>query len=129
MNLQKYVAHERKRAERFAFPDTCTVETVAGAPVMAADGTLSRTPALRAYRGSTAIPCRIQNSRSFRPDRLPNQEINVNEYVLSTPVEVVILPNDKIRIGGRVFEARKQTVLSELRLWNEALIVELEGQY
>lgn len=129
MNPKKYIEYGRKLAEKSWLPDFCQIETVSGTPVIDESGTLIQPKVLRTYKGSTNIPCRVEASRSFRPDTFPNQEININEYVLHTPVDVTIKPNDKIYINGRVFEVRKQSVAKSLRFTNEALIQEAEGQY
>lgn len=133
MNPQKVIDRASARIQEDLLPDRCTIETVTGTPTISDMGVVTHSPAYLSYNGSTSIPCRFDNSRSFRPERLPNQEINVNEYVLHLPKTVFAKPNDKIRAsyGGRirVFEVRKQSNLSTWRATNEALIVELEGQH
>ena len=133
MNPQKQLTRMARRLEQVSLPDRCEIETVSGTPTMTEDGILVPGSTLRTYKGSTSTPCRLDNSRSFRPETLPNQEINANEYVLHFPLGVEIKPNDKVRVvvGDRThtFEVRKLSALSQWRVMNEALIVELEGQH
>lgn len=128
MNPQKYLKPLRRRVVTTWLPDTCQIETVGGI-TMGEDGTLTRTNVLRTYQGSPNIPCRIESSRSFRPDSFPNQELGINEHILHLPVDVPLKTNDKVRINGRVFEVRKHAVATTFRLTNEALIQEAEGQH
>lgn len=133
MNVNKHINRGAALIEAHLLPDRCTIETTGETYTRGPTGALTSNPVMRLYQGSVNIPCRLDNSRSFRPEKLPNQEINANEYVLHVPRTVEIKPNDKVRVvvDGKthVFEIRKRTALSEWRVTNEALIVELEGQH
>lgn len=132
MNQQKQLDYLARRVHQYALPDVCMVETV-GSPTMTPDGILTHAATLRLYKGSPIVPCRLDNSRSFRPETFPNQEIIANEYVLHYPIDFDIKPNDKIYVTDtngdvHIFEMRKKAALSNWRVINQALIVELEGQ-
>lgn len=131
MDPMKYIMRATAKIESTLFPDVCTIETVSGTPVRSPNGVVTTPKVMREYKGSTDIPCRLDTSRSFKPEKLPAQEINANEYILHLPVEVIVKPNDIIAVNGTsaLFEVRKMNAISSWRVTNEALIVALEGQY
>lgn len=131
--ITRHLERAAARVERDLLPDRCEVETISGTPSVDPMGVHTIQKIKITRNGSTLIPCRIDESRAFRPEQLPNQEINANEYVLTLPRDIYVKPNDKVLItrGSQThtFEVRKITSLSEWRIVTEALIVELEGQY
>lgn len=114
MDSLKIVAIQRKRIIKDLLPDTCQIrpKTGTGRTIDGA-GILHDTPAaLRQYAGSTTIPCRIDLSRAFRPDKLKVQATEIDEYNLELPFDMVVEPTDRVTIGIEVFEIRKKKDLS-----------------
>jgi hypothetical protein len=134
MDLQKHINRMRTRIEAELLPDICTITTVSGSPTVNEVGVLIPGGTTnRLYNGSSSIPCRLATSRSFRPEKLPNQEVNANEYVLHLPLSVPLMANDRITVVKdgvtHKFEVRKLTELSEWRVTKEALVIELDFQH
>lgn len=128
MRYDKYIDRAAALIEKKGLmPDICQIDSVSGT-TRDTRGVLTPTIVHRMYNSSANIPCRIDNSRSFRPVNGFVQEMNANEYILHLPRGVTVLPNDSITISGRKFEARKRVVLPEFRFTTEALIVEVEAQ-
>jgi hypothetical protein len=119
MQLAKQVALQRKLIEKELLPDTCQIYPKSGANPTIVGGVLTTTAATpRTWRGVTTIPCRVDLSRAFRPDKLPVQAVSVDEYNLELPFDTVVEPTDLIYITNRstgkveIFEVRKRKAIS-----------------
>lgn len=120
MLLDKQVAIQRKLIERELLPDTCQIFPKSGATPTIVGGVLTTVaPTARSWRGVTTIPCRVDLSRAFRPDKLPVQAVSVDEYNLELPYDAKVEPTDLIHITNRstgkveIFEVRKRKAISD----------------
>lgn len=119
MQLEKQVALQRRQIERELLIDTCQIIPKSGASPTIVGGILTTAaPQPRTWRGTTTIPCRVDLSRAFRPDKLPVQAVSVDEYNLELPHDAVVEPTDLIYITNRstgkteIFEVRKRKAIS-----------------
>lgn len=114
MDSLKIVTIQRERIIKDLLPDTCQIRPKTGTSrTIDGAGILHDTPAaLRTWRTLTDIPCRIDLSRAFRPDKLKVQATEVDEYNLELPFDVTVEPTDRVFLGGEVFEIRKKKDLS-----------------
>ncbi len=78
------------------------------------------------YESSTNIPCRVDPLRTHRDGSIVNQEILINDYVITLPYDFRIELNDLITYDGRSFQVRK---LMQGHSWNvssRAFLTELD---
>ncbi len=133
MNIAKQVTRQRERIIKELLPDRCTITPKLGAnPQVVGVGRLtSDAPEPRIWRGSTDVPCRIDLSRAFRPEKLKAQATEVDEFTLELPFDMVVYPTDIVRVvnpnTGRVerFEIRKKKDLSAFDATIECTIATL----
>jgi hypothetical protein len=83
----------------------------------------SATP--RTWRNSTTIKCRKDESRSFIPDRLKAQTMDVNGFVIELPYDVDIESSDIIVIGSERFEIRKLAKATDADVSTVALVMQI----
>jgi hypothetical protein len=129
MNFQKHIDRARKIVVRDLLPDTCTITSVSDTPTISALGVPSFDPVNLTYNSSESIPCHLRPRRAFINEKGINQEVNVNDYVLLLPFDVLPKPNDKIIVNGRTFEARKLNSNSNWTPFTEVLVTEVEYQH
>lgn len=131
MNLtERQIDYQRKAVIKRLLPDTCNIQPMGGTNVVVTDGILTQTDApLRTYEDSTAIPCRFDISRAFRPDKLKAQTVVVDEYNLELPFDVIIDPSDTIISKGRTYVIRKIKQASNYDVTTEATVVETDAQF
>lgn len=119
MDNAKTVKMYRERIIKDLMPDRCKIYPLHGTGATIVDGVMvSADPAPRTWRGVIDIPCRADLSRAFRPDRLKAQALEVDEYNLELPFDMVVEPSDIVELidpnSGDVlrFEIRKRKNLS-----------------
>lgn len=120
VNTKKIVAIQREKIIKELLPDTCIIYPFSGANVtISGTGIVtSDAPVARTWRGTTVIPCRIDLSRAFRPDKLKVQATEVDEFNLELPFDAVAEPSDLVHITNpntgqnEIFEIRKRKNLS-----------------
>lgn len=124
-HINKQVAIIRERYISSLMPDTCQIVPSKGTSITFTDGGIPvQTDATaKLWRGISNIPCRADTSRAFRPDSLASQTAVVDEYNLQLPFDTSVDENDKVIIGGNIFEIRKLKDLSEWDYTLEALIM------
>ncbi len=105
----------RKRIIKDLLPDVCQIFPKSGDNMQVVGGILiSDDPVAREYNGSDIIPCRIDLSRAFRPDKLKVQATEVDEYNLELPFDMLVEATDLVHITNpntsrvEVFEIRKK---------------------
>lgn len=115
MDINKIVALQRKYINKHLLPDRCKIFPKVGAnPVIVGGVLTSSPPVAKTYNGDSDIPCRIDLSRAFRPDRLKVQVTEVDEYNLELPYDVDVQPSDLIHLTDprtsevTIFEVRKR---------------------
>lgn len=121
MQLGKQIALQRRHIERELLVDTCQIFPKSGTSPTIVGGILTTAaPVARTWRGKSTIPCRVDLSRAFRPDKLPVQAVSVDEYNLELPYDAVVEPTDLIYITNRstskveIFEVRKRKAISAM---------------
>jgi hypothetical protein len=110
------VIQGRKHVEKYLLPITCQIFpkqaqsgiSATGLPVFG-----SATP--RTWRNSTTIKCRKDESRSFIPDRLKAQTMDVNGFVIELPYDV----------GSERFEIRKLAKATDADVSTVALVMQI----
>lgn len=118
MNTAKQIDILRERIIKDLLPDTCQIIPKVGAnPVIVGGILTSDAPTPRVWRTLTDIPCRLDLSRAFRPDRLKVQVTEVDEYNIEFPFDVDVQPSDLVHVTDRhgtlhIFEIRKRKTLS-----------------
>lgn len=119
MNITKQVDMLRERIILDLLPDVCQIIPKVGANPQIIGGVLTSTaPVARVWRGVSDIPCRLDLSRAFRPDRLKVQATEVDEYNLELPFDAVVYPSDLVVVTDRstgetvTLEVRKRKTLS-----------------
>lgn len=127
MNTQKIIDIERNMVILHLMPDTCKIYPRRAASTIV--GGIERPvgdPDPRLWRGVEDIPCRVDLSRAFRPDRLKQQATEVDEYNLELPYDVEFEPSDYIIIEHNDivnrFEIRKIKNISNWDVSIECII-------
>lgn len=120
MNSLKIVGILRERIIKDLLPDTCYIYPKSGANKTVVGGVLtSDAPVARVWRTLSAIPCRADLSRAFRPDRLKVQATEVDEYNIELPFDCVVEPSDLIHLvnpvtsATEIYEVRKRKDMSK----------------
>lgn len=123
--ITRQVAIQREIVIARLMPDTCQVIPTEGTvPDITGEGVYVDTPATaRVWRGLTAVPCRFDLSRAFRPAALRQQTAVVDEFNLELPFDVVLDENDKIVINSQEFEIMRLKNISQWDVTIEALIM------
>src|SRR5258706_6837926 len=127
MNITKQIALERKFALKYLLPDTCKIYPLHNGRTQD-HGIITSTTAVaaRQWHGITTIPCRIDLSRAFRPDRLKQQATEVDEYNLELPIDLVFDPSDYVVFNkdgvDHRFEIRKVKNLSKWDVTIECIV-------
>lgn len=127
MNTKKIITIERAAVIKHLMPDRCKIyprrnssNIVNGINRPVGD------PIARVWRGTDEIPCRVDLSRAFRPDKLKQQATEVDEYNLELPYDVSFQPTDYIVITKdgveNRFEIRKIKNISEWDVTIECVI-------
>jgi hypothetical protein len=119
---------QRQFAERELLPDTCLIMPAHGANrVVSGIGiATSEAPEPRQWRGQTAVKCRMDNSRAFRPARLPGMTTEVDEFQLELPWDMIPDPSDHIVCKDQTYIIRKMDTVSNFNVTN-VLIVTILG--
>lgn len=117
--MAKQIAIQRRRIIKDLLPDVCQIFPKSGANKTVVGGILfSDDPVARQYAGSATIPCRVDLSRAFRPDRLKVQATEVDEYNLELPADTLVEASDLVHIVNpntndtEIFEIRKKKDIS-----------------
>lgn len=131
----KQINLQRKRVIRDLLPDTCTVYpsmgttiTISSGGIATSNAPVARTwvnPYVAGFVATSAIPCRIDPSRSQQPERLKVQTVVADQYYINLPHNLTILPTDHIHVNGHKYEIVKLDVQGVLSLTTVALITEL----
>lgn len=131
-----YMARERQYVEDHLLYDTCEIWergddiTIDDLGVETPGTATKKTYTPTGGSPTTTIPCRIDPSRAFRPERLDLQEVNVNEFVLHLPFSVDVLPDERIVVNSsRELRSRKVITDSSLSLTREVLVTEMEFEH
>lgn len=135
VNLLKQVNLQRKRVIRDLLNDVCTITPVDGSNMTIDSGGIAHfdTPSARTWVNpfvagfvpTSAIPCRVDPSRSQQPDRTKVQTVVVDQYYLELPYNTTIDQTDRVTINGHEYEIVKLDVQGNLSLTTVALITEL----
>lgn len=123
----KKIAYIAKRIEKELLPDICTIEPAVVTGTISDAGILIKdAPVLRQYNGSTQIPCRVDISRSFRPEKGKVAAVVADEYNCEFPKDLTIETSDRVFVNGTEFRIRKLKAMSEWDATKEALIEEVD---
>lgn len=120
------VIQGRKHVEKYLLPITCQLipkQAQAGIGATGLPTFGSITP--RTWRGVTNVPCRKDESRSFIPDRLKAQTMDVNGFTIEMPYDSPVESEDHIVIGGETFEIRKLAKATEADFSTVALVMQI----
>ena len=123
MNVQKHFDRFAKRIEKDMLPDICQIAYVDESAVTYANG-IRQVPvdSFRTYEGSQDIPCRIDESRAFRPAEVRQQATEIFEYFLQLPKSVIVGGADRIIIEGERYVIRKLQNVAQWDATKQALI-------
>lgn len=123
--ITRQVAIQREIVIARLMPDTCNIVPTEGTvPDITGEGVYTDTPATaRVWRSLTAIPCRFDLSRAFRPAAHRQQTAVVDEFNLELPFDVIIDENDHIVINSQRFEIMRLKNISNWDVTIEALIM------
>lgn len=125
-NINKTISLMKTLVMENLFPDTCTVLPSQGAnPVMTFGVKTTDAPVPRQYNGSPAIPCRVDNSRAFRPGALPSQVTAVDEHIIEFPHDFFFEETDIVVVGADRFVIRKTNTVSDWNITREATLGQL----
>lgn len=125
-NIQKQVAQQKMFALKHLLPQTCRVVPSSGAnPVMTLGVLTTDPPVARQYNGVEDIPCRVDNSRAFRPGALPAQITAVDEHIIEFPSDFFFEETDIVYVGADRFVIRKTNTVGEWNITVEATLGQL----
>lgn len=100
-HIQKLIDRNSELVVKRLFPDLCMIfPELPDNYDIVGPGIPSGVAEARIYRGSVDIPCRVDQSRAFRPAGLPAQNTEVDEYNLHLPVDCDVQPTDKIHLAN-----------------------------
>ena len=123
-SLQKIIDKGQDRIIASMLPDTCIIT-----PSTLDNRTVSRygiatgdTPTPRLYSGSSAIPCRADAQRAFRPEKLSYQVTQVDEVDLHLPFDMVIEADDIVTLHDDNYKIRK---LSDDSEWDLTKVIKI----
>lgn len=123
----KVIAQSTALINTFLMPDSVTVTPRSGDnPSIDVYGNpTSDVPVARMYNASSAIPCRIDTSTSYRPDGTQYQTTDVEEYSIEFPGDFNFEETDIVTIDGKDYEIKKVTRASNWHLTQTALVMGL----
>ena len=79
------------------------------------------------YKGTSAIPCRLDVSKHYRQAQIVTQEVNVSEFDLHLPRPIRLTINAQVNVGGEWFEVRKVQDVQGWDLTTVALVVRVNS--
>ena len=123
MNIQKHFDRFAERIERDMLPDVCQIQWVNEDNFIYELGVKTEIePIYRMYKGSRDIPCRVDESRAFRPAEVRQQATEIFEYYLQLPKDVDVAASDRVIINNNKFVIRKLQDASNWDATKQALI-------
>ena len=123
MNAQKHFDRFAARIEKDMFPDICQIVYVDESAVIYDKGVREFVKdSFRTYKGSHDIPCRVDESRAFRPAEVRQQVTEIFEYYLQLPKSLEVDGSDRIIINGERYVIRKLQDVTQWDATKQALI-------
>lgn len=108
----------RKMIAERMLPDKATI--IDGTEVVEVDVTGVPVTQPRKIRAEN-VPCRVDLTRAFRPDKLPDQLVVIDEFTVTFPYGTIVQHNDIVHVKGDVLRVKRVNVLSEWDSFVEVL--------
>jgi hypothetical protein len=129
----KHIKTVSRRIEKEVLVDICQIYPAVITGTISDEGILQKDASVaRQYNGSEDIPCRIDLSRSFRPEKHKVQPTVADEYNSEFPRDLQVKTSDRVFVTDawgvvHEFRIRKLKAISNMDATREALIEEVEN--